>query len=429
MKKLIAIFVIIPLIIITGIIAYNIHLNTTGPEVMFKVRSGDTGSYIANRLKSEGIIKSPFWFKLLLKMQRKANALKQGTFKLHKNMASEKVIWTLLNTDGRVYVSVTLLEGWRLEEIANALHRKNIVNKDVFLEAAREQNLEGYLFPSTYNFEEETPVKTVIKVMTDEFNRRVKPLFKQYPLPEGLTEHDVLTIASIVEREAVYHEERPMIAAVYLNRIKIKMALEADPTVQYAIGYSDKEKRWWKKGLTYADLRFDSPYNTYRYKGIPPGPICAPSAPSIEAVLYPAEIDSLFFVADTTGKHTFNVTYKDHLKAVKVMKDRLRQKRVANSKRNTKKPASTAKAANKPSAVKATTTKPAQAKTTAAKPAASAAVTQVKKADAAAKPAAAASAAKTGTSAPASAPKTETTKPAESASKTQPAQTAANTAK
>ena len=143
-----------------------------------------------------------------------------------------------------------------------------------------------------------------------------------HPNLTTLSEQEIITLASIVEREAVLDEERPKIAAVYLNRLKIGKRLEADPTVQYALGYSEKEQRHWKKGLTYADLKYDSPYNTYRYAGLPPAPIASPGLNSVKAVLNPEpDFDALYFVANKdSGRHIFSKTYHQHLQTIKIIK-------------------------------------------------------------------------------------------------------------
>ncbi|MCX5783560.1 MAG: endolytic transglycosylase MltG, partial [Elusimicrobia bacterium] len=176
--------------------------------------------------------------------------------------------------------------------------------------------LEGYLFPSTYLFEANTAAKQVIETMTKEFDANIRPLF-QNGFPQGFDEKAVLTMASIIEREAVFSSERPIIAAVYYNRLKKKMALAADPTVQYALGH-------WKKNVTLNDLKIDSPYNTYLHRGLPPGPICSPGIESVKAALNPPKLDVLFFVADGNGRHIFNNNYDEHLKA-KSMTDKERR--------------------------------------------------------------------------------------------------------
>jgi len=313
------------LLVILGLTAWWRYF-TPGTAVEFEIPDHAVGAQIAARLKSAGVISSPLFFRVLLKVTGTAKRLKPGRYEIRTGLSEEQALWFLLHTDGTVYARVTFPEGWRLEEYAQRLENENVAKAADFIALAKKQNLEGFLFPSTYFFEPNTPPQTVINVLKKEFDAKIGPLLAS-GLPDYLTARDVLTIASIVQREAVFDDERPLVAAVYLNRMRMKKHLEADPTVQYALGYSAEEGRWWKKGLTLADLQFNSPYNTYRYDGIPPGPICNPGYESVYAVLHPAPIDAVFFVADTEGRHTFNVTYEDHLKAKALMKKRLRQAR------------------------------------------------------------------------------------------------------
>ena len=151
-------------------------------------------------------------------------------------------------------------------------------------------------------------------MLKSEFDRQVRPLFSK-GFPPGLDEGKVLTLASIVEREAAIPSERPLIAAVYLNRYYKRMPLEADPTVQYALGYQKKDRVYWKKRIMYKDLTVKSAYNTYAVGGLPPGPICNPGVDSVSAVMNPAKIDALYFVADRKRRHIFNTSFSEHKKA------------------------------------------------------------------------------------------------------------------
>jgi UPF0755 protein len=291
-----------------------LHYFRTGKTVKFTVEEGQSASQIAKNLKTQKIIANSLWFRLLTKITFTEKKLKKGRYLFRTHMSAEKVLYKLLTLDGNIYVRVTIPEGWRLEQVAERLEENNIVSSGNFLEIARSKKLEGYIFPSTYLFEENTPAEVVIEKMSNEFEKNIRPILKN-PHPMNLTECEVLIIASIVEREAVTNEERPLIAGVYLNRIRKGMPLEADPTVQYALGYNKRQKQWWKKGITYKDLRFNSPYNTYFYKSLPPAPICSVGYLSVSAVYNPAKFDALFFVADDSGKHIFNIDFKEHIKA------------------------------------------------------------------------------------------------------------------
>ena len=301
------------LLIVGSILFIKIHFFSKGNPLVFEITPGQTVSQIAQNLKDKHIIKSRNWFKIMVRLSSSARDLKAGKYDLRTNMPSESVLNCIKSGSCLHLTKVTTLEGWRSEEIAEMLAENNITNPQAFLDIVRKRDLEGKLFPSTYRFAENTPAWAVVDAMINHYNKQVKPLLKQYK--GTLSEKEILTVASIVEREAIYHDERPKIAAVYLNRLKIGKRLEADPTVQYALGFNFRENRYWKKGLTYKDLRDKSPYNTYRYNGLPPGPIANPSYESIKAVIYPEQdFDAIYFVADNTGRHDFSKTYNEHTK-------------------------------------------------------------------------------------------------------------------
>lgn len=314
----------VSLALIIAITAFiKLHYFRAGNPLVFEIQPGQTVSQVAQHLKEKGVIDSVTWFKIVTRLSSSDKDLKAGKYDLRTNMPSESVLNCIKSGQCLHLTKLTTLEGWRSEEIAEMLAENNITNPQGFLNIVRQRNLEGKLFPSTYYFAENTPAWAVVDAMLNHYNRRVKPLFSQFPT--NLTEQEVLIVASIVEREAIFHDERPKIAAVYLNRLKIGKRLEADPTVQYAIGFNFTENRYWKKGLTYRDLRNPSPYNTYRHNGLPPGPIANPSYESIKAVLNPQpDFEALYFVADNTGRHDFSRTYNEHL----IKKNKYRRKSV-----------------------------------------------------------------------------------------------------
>lgn len=299
-----------------GLWGAKVYLFSSGAPVVFTISAGQSGSAVARELKKKGVIRSELLFKAVLKLTSSASDLKAGMFDLHKNMSDFEVINCIKSGRCTHYEKVTFLEGWRSEEIAEELAARGITDANEFLRRVRQDKLEGKLFPSTYLFSANMPAQKVINEMLEQFHKKTVPLFEQYPT--SLTENQVLTLASIVEREAVVHDEQPKIAAVYINRFTIGKKLDADPTVQYALGFNLKENRYWKKGLTYADLKTDSPYNTYRYAGLPPGPICNPGYESIKAVLTPEpEFDALYFVAETGGRHVFSRTFDEHRRHIR----------------------------------------------------------------------------------------------------------------
>ena len=203
-------------------------------------------------------------------------------------------------------VKVVIPEGWRVSQVAERLAAAGVADAAQFEALAAQRNWEGRLFPATYRFPPGLGAERAGARMVQEFDLVVGGAYSAARAPRSLPE--ILILASIVEREAEKPEERPMIAAVYRNRLLRRMPLQADPTVQYALGY-------WKKNLSRADLKFPSPYNTYLHYGLPPGPICSPGLDSIRAALSPARTDALYFVADGTGGHVFSRTNEEQNRA------------------------------------------------------------------------------------------------------------------
>jgi UPF0755 protein len=245
-------------------------------------------------------------------------------------------------------IEIRITEGWRLEQVADylAAHPEWGIDSSTFLALARREpvqgvgdtgsktepigldayeflsdlppgsSLEGYLFPDTYRLPADATASDLVNTMLFTFGSRVTQDMIQAMAAQGLSLHGAVTLASIVEREARIPEERPVIASVFLNRLSQGIKLDADPTVQYALGFQVDEGQWWKRPLYLTDLEIDSAYNTYRYPGLPPGPIASPGLASIIAVAHPAQTDYLYFVVDCTaevdGTHAFSVTYEEH---------------------------------------------------------------------------------------------------------------------
>ena len=233
--------------------------------------------------------------------------------------------------------TVRFVEGWRVEQMADHLADNPTANIDAaqFLAIAQRQaafdltpytsladlpataSLEGYLFPDTYRVPPDADAVYLVNLMLQTFDRRTTAGLRQGFQSQGLTVYQAVTLAAIVEREAVVASERPIIAGVFYNRLAQGIKLEADPTVQYPLGYQPASDSWWKSPLFLEDLALDSPYNTYLYAGLPPGPIANPSLSSLEAVAFPTQTEFIFFVADcaaaVSGSHAFSVTYEEHL--------------------------------------------------------------------------------------------------------------------
>jgi len=298
-------------------------------EVTFVVRSGETVSTVAQNLKRMGLIKDAALFGWLVRYWGADGDIQAGVYALRPNMTMEEIMRQLQH--GRIpAVKVTIPEGWRAEEIAALLETLEVVSAEEFMAAVREgrsdypflmdrppgapTSLEGFLFPDTYQFPQHTTPARVLDIMLENWDRRVPPELRERAAEQGLTLYEAVTLASIVEREAVVPEERPLIAGVYLNRLRNGMYLQADPTVQYAKGYDPATKRWWNPMLQEEALAVISPYNTFINPGLPPGPICNPGLASIRAVLAPTASDYLFFFSKGDGSHAFAATYEEHLR-------------------------------------------------------------------------------------------------------------------
>ena len=294
----------------------------------FVVKSGESVNQVGRNLQAQGLIRDADLFRMYVRYYGLDTKINAGTFTLRPNMNIPQIAQALQRGIA-AEVQVTIPEGKRLEEVAELLQEQLNISADEFLRLARRSNydypflkdlppdasLEGYLFPDTYRLPENPTALDVLLKMLDTYGQKVAPLMEQAKA-QGKSPHDLLTLASIVEREAVRPEERPLIASVYLNRLGIGQALQADPTTQYALGYQADQATWWKKGLTVDDLKYADPagYNTYVNPELPPGPIASPGLSSIQAAINPAASNYLYFVANCNGdgSHQFSVTFEEH---------------------------------------------------------------------------------------------------------------------
>jgi len=294
----------------------------------FSIQVGENGATIAVRLERLGIIGDAELFRLLLRYWGVDAQIEAGDYSLRRNMLMSEVVSQLQH--GRLHAkTVTIREGLRAEEIAHLLATEGLADQEEFIHLVRDdafhydflrdrpadapKTLEGFLFPDTYQFPVNITATALVDIMLRNFDQRVTMEMRKQALDEGLDLFQVLTLASIVEREAVIPEERSIIASVYLNRLRKGMYLEADPTVQYAKGYDPNTGRWWPH-LSLEELRsVDSPFNTFVNPGLPPGPICSPGLASIEAVLNPADTKYLFFHSKGDTSHAFAETFEEHL--------------------------------------------------------------------------------------------------------------------
>lgn len=313
--------------------------------ISFIVPPGAPAKAIAQDLQAAGLINDALLFEAYVRASGLASRLEAGEFQLSAAMTIPEIAAALQHAVAPS-VTVAVRPGWRLEQTADALNQSGAADGEEYRRAAQAadlsglaaedrqrysflqflpagQGLEGYLYPDSYQLpRDHASAADLMQRQMDEFEARVMPVYWE-AIAQGTTElglHQVLTLASIVEREAVLDEERPMIAGVYLNRLAIGMRLEADPTVQYAMGYQPASGQWWKTPVFLEEYsQVISPYNTYLNAGLPPGPIAAPRLASIQAVLDPAQHDYLFFVAEPggTGRHVFARTFEEHLENVR----------------------------------------------------------------------------------------------------------------
>lgn len=296
-------------------------------SVYFVIDRDESVDSIADRLYDSNLIRSPGYFRLRVRVSGDGDDIVAGRYRLDTAMSTSQIINLITSEDAALAqeVQVQFIEGWRTEQYAQALVEANVVaSVDAFMAATRDPKwndefsflhtrpsgvaLEGYLFPDTYNFRVDSEPDDVIEKILETFRERVTPGMIADADARGLTFHQVMTVASIVEREAALDEERPVIASVYYNRIAAGMPLQADPTVQYQIGTADD---WWPE-LVAEDLQQNGLYNTYLNPDLPPGPISNPSLASIEAALRPAQTGYLFFVARGDGSHAFAMTAEEH---------------------------------------------------------------------------------------------------------------------
>jgi UPF0755 protein len=286
-------------------------------EEFFVVKKGSGLRTVAAQLEERGLIKGKYLFMLWAYLRGGARDIKAGEYSFNRSMAPVKIFQMLTSGSVKTY-SFTIPEGLTAEQIAVLLEKRNFLNKMDFISLVYDKglvssyqvygaSLEGYLFPDTYVITRDMGPRDVIDLMVNRFWEIFNPLVRGRKLTMPVK--DIVTLASIVEKETGLAEERPVIASVFLNRLRLKMRLESDPTVIY--GIED-----FGGNLTRKDLRSPNPYNTYMNRGLPPGPIANPGREALEAVIDPAETNYLYFVSKNDGSHHFSSTLKEHNRAV-----------------------------------------------------------------------------------------------------------------
>jgi len=310
MKRIIAVVILILVFVIisifwwqNGILPVNSQNNT--PKI-FVVKNGQGVREIANNLKQEGLIRDPVVFFLITRKGDLDKKIQAGDFRLNPSMNAYEVAVSL--THGTLDIWVTVPEGYRAEEIADILAEK-IPNYDKNWRQVLNQN-EGYLFPDTYLIPRDADINTIISIFKNNFQTKYDSV--KSIKTNNLSDTQTLVLASLVEREAMLEEDRSLVASVIYNRLSIGMKLDIDATLQYALGYQEDDKRWWKKGLTNEDKKINSLYNTYTNPGLPPRPISNPGLSAISAALNPAQTNYLYYITDQNGKNRYATSLEGH---------------------------------------------------------------------------------------------------------------------
>ncbi len=299
---------------------YLLPYDSLAREVRFPVRRGDSFQEISRRLAAERLLRFPDLFTALARLQHQDQNVKAGEYIFDSSWNPEDLLDALCR--GRVVLrKVTFPEGVTVKEIAFLLHRAGLAEPDAVMEAGRNPvflkelglnsgSLEGYLFPDTYHFADGLSLREILHAMVARFREVYGPEMKEQQISMGLTLHEVVTLASIVEKETGHGPEKPLVASVLHNRLKKKMPLQCDPTVIY--GIED-----FNGNLTRRDLRTPNPYNTYLIRALPPGPIANPGLDSLKAVVNPEITSYLYFVSRNDGTHHFSSTIGEHNRAVR----------------------------------------------------------------------------------------------------------------
>ena len=304
-------------------------VNPLGAERRFNIEIGESTPSVIGRLWEQGLISNPGAFRTYLRYSGLDTTLQAGVYTLSPSMSPIQLA-QILQDATPAEVSFRILPGWRLEEIAAALPTSGLsITPGAFLQASRSipqgysfseelgaaGSLEGFLLPDAYVFEREISTEGFILRLLDNFEDNLPARLRERFSQHNLSLLEAVTLASIVQREAVAEEEMPLIASVFYNRLAIGMKLDTDPTVQYALGYNPRQNTWWTNPLSLEDLQVDSLYNTYLYAGLPPGPIANPSLAALRAVAFPAQTPYYYFRAgcDESGRHSFAETFAEHL--------------------------------------------------------------------------------------------------------------------
>jgi UPF0755 protein len=315
----IAIFLILSAAFLMTYVFYSTPSDLSQPAEV-RVDQGDSLATVVRKLREQKVISNETLFALWARFRGAEKKIHRGLYRFDVKVTPYEVLDRLVTGKG-IFLTVTIPEGMTIKDIADLLEKLKVVDKEKFLAEAnnpqllatlglQDKGLEGYLFPNTYSFIPSTPEKDIIIAMAEQFRKASQPLLVRPNGIQQLTPHEIITLASIIEKETGIEAERPLVSAVFHNRLKRQMPLQSDPTVIYGL----KE---FNGNLTRKDLHDPSPYNTYRITALPPGPICNPGLSSIKAALYPANVSYLYFVSKNDGTHLFSDTIESHNQAVK----------------------------------------------------------------------------------------------------------------
>ena len=322
----IAAVALLAVLVIGGIGVWWLFSGTAIPTTSIIVESGDTFAAVVGKLHDKNLVGFPWLFSKIGTLADIDRHIIPGRYDF-SGQVSNYTILDKLNRGDILIATVTIPEGYGLKQIGKLLYDKCGVEQQVFDSLTRDRAYlatlgitvgfaEGYLFPETYRFRWGLPATEAIAAMVKLLDERLSPPLLARADSLGYNRHNLLTMASIVQREGKEPDEFPRIASVYKNRYKIGMRLQADPTVLYGMGGAYRK-------LLYRDYKFPSPYNTYLHPGLPPTPICSPGMKAIMAALYPEETKYLYFVADGTGRHVFNTTFDAHKRDIRGIRTRL----------------------------------------------------------------------------------------------------------
>ncbi|OGC59077.1 hypothetical protein A3A70_00170 [candidate division WWE3 bacterium RIFCSPLOWO2_01_FULL_42_11] len=319
LKRVYTILIFSVAILSIGYIVYSLSstFSKPGEKVALTIEKGEGVTEIAKDLKNQGVIKSPFAFKVWVKLSGAKSSLQAGDYELNRGMTIPTIVGVLKH--GTFDKRLTIVEGLRTEEIAHYLSEQGMPFSEAdFISVAKSQ--EGYLFPDTYVLPKYSTAQNIADVMASQFNQKVTPQLREDMASRGLTLDQTIILASLVEHEAISPTDKAIVAGILLKRLKNDWPLQSDVTLQYAIGFTteiddttgESKSTWWKTELTAKDLALDSPYNTRLRTGLPPTPICNPGLDSIKSVIYSQESDYWYYISDKKGEMHYAITLDEH---------------------------------------------------------------------------------------------------------------------